>query len=278
MRRIWILLFGILFAQQAAAEVPSTLHFTGVLMSSEGIVVHCPDPLLCSTPASVTVAFYAEPGGGTPLYTEVHEVVFVDQGTFELSIGIFSPLALEDFKDPLFLGVSVNGDSEAIPRLEVMPVPSALVAKNAENAEKLGGLSPEEFALSLNETALVGGVHTSLDCEADGGIVTPIGSGETLCKFVADSCPSGWSQVNNWTATVSTSCTQVVFGDAGECPPPFTCIAFGHPFADLQPQSCCIANVCGISDISGGCFSPQACGVGPLSTCCEAAVIEVGCQ
>lgn len=275
MRRLWILLFGILFAQQAAAEVPSTLHFTGVLMSSEGIVVHCPDPLLCSTPASVTVAFYAEPEGGTPLYTEVHEVVFVDQGTFELSIGIFSPLALEDFENPLFLGVSVNGDSEAIPRLEVMPVPSALVAKNAE---KLGGLSPEEFALSLNETALVGGVHTSLDCEADGGIVTPIGSGETLCKFLADSCPSGWSQVNNWTATVSAACAGVVFGDASACAPPSTCSAFGHPFADLEPKSCCSANFCGSNDdFSGGCFSAQACGFPPL-TCCAVSVIEIGCQ
>ncbi len=48
---------------------------------------------------------------------------------------------------------------------------------------------------------LVNGVHTNQGCTTAGGTVVGDGSGNNMCRFNNSSCPSGWTQYLNWSAT-----------------------------------------------------------------------------
>lgn len=58
---------------------------------------------------------------------------------------------------------------------------------------------------------LVFGNHSETDCKSAGGtVVYESGSSMGFCKLSASSCPSGWTQYKNWSATVAAnpcSCT-----------------------------------------------------------------------
>ena len=51
---------------------------------------------------------------------------------------------------------------------------------------------------------LANGLHTEKNCTdltANGGTVVSDGSGNSMCRLNLASCPSGWTQYNNWTTT-----------------------------------------------------------------------------
>jgi len=154
---ILVLLFVALlvpFESNANAQIPEQLQFRGSLSSSDGIPVDCPGPLVCSTPPTIVVRIYTDPNADiAPLFEETHENVFVDKGNFDLQIGLFSPLDPSVFAQPLFLGLDIDGDGEALPRLPLLSVPTAF---QAINSQELEGFGADDFVKSEEVGTLVG--------------------------------------------------------------------------------------------------------------------------
>jgi len=298
--------FGLLLSSGAFAQIPLEFSFRGNLSNSDGVAIDCSNALICSTPVSIVVRVYDDPDAdiSAAIYEETHPAVFSDKGVFDLPIGIFSPLDPADYDQALYLGISINGEDEALPRIPIRPVPSALVALDTAH---LGGVPASDYVSKADfdalqaqlvvlqetvenlennsggtggvdpETILSGGIHTVGDCSAAEGILTEI-PGDFVCRFVASSCPEGWTQLENWSTTQSVGCA----GHNGEapefCPPVETCTAFGHPFSNEVPKTCCAGIKCGKLDESFKpvCISWQACSAVPCNTC-TASVVEIGC-
>jgi len=64
--------------------------------------------------------------------------------------------------------------------------------------------------------SLVNGSHTSTSCASAGGTVVSDGSGHNMCRFNSSSCPSGWTQYNNW-VTISGSGGTTAIAPASSC-------------------------------------------------------------
>jgi len=61
--------------------------------------------------------------------------------------------------------------------------------------------------MSSDGTALlVNSQHTSKNCTDIGGTVVGDGSGNNMCKMVANACPAGWVQYQNWLAQGPSYC------------------------------------------------------------------------
>ncbi len=122
---------------------------------------------------------------------------------------------------------------------------------------------------------LINGVHTITECNDDGGIVTEIPGPENLCRFAAASCPSGWTQLDNWCTTQSASAGGQFTGFVQACQQlnqsPSSCSVSGHPFLDQPPSTCCGKNVYGDIDGNGKpvCYPQQKCATSPI--------VEIGC-
>jgi len=146
--------FLILLPLSSLAQIPETLQFRGFITSVDGVPVNCPNPLECSTPPTIVVRIYTDDTADIlPLYEETHSDVFVDQGVFDLNLGTLIPLDPSAFNQPLFLGLTVDGESEALPRLALTSVPTAF---QALNTQKLDGLGADEFVKTAQVDSLVG--------------------------------------------------------------------------------------------------------------------------
>ena len=125
------------------------------------------------------------------------------------------------------------------------------------------------------DAPLLNDVHTGGDCNAGGGIVTEIPGPDILCRFAAASCPSGWTQLDNWCTTQSTTAGGTFSGQVGSCQQlnqtPTSSTAAGHPFLNQPPSSCCGTNAHGDTDPfwQPVCFQQQKCATTP--------VVEIGC-
>jgi hypothetical protein len=332
---IILCVFGISTLQ---AQIPEQLHFRGVLTDTYGIPINCVNPLVCSTPPVIVVRIYTDAEADIPpIFEETHEAVFVDQGIFDLEIGTFSPLDPAVFDQPLFLGLEINGDGEALPRQPLLSVPTAFQAIHAQHLSGLPGseyvtvedvgflegpqgepgeqgpqgeqgepgiqgpppevddfVTQAEFAAlqaelaalqeSVNALAsgqddpnapLINDVHTIGECQADGGLLTEIPDPDILCRFIASSCPAGWTQLGNWSTTNSTTAGGGSFQNKNACSllgkAPIYCSAAGHPFLDQGPSTCCGTNVFGGLDDNGNitCLVQEACSTTPT--------VEIGC-
>jgi len=112
-------------------------------------------------------------------------------------------------------------------------------------------------------TPIHNNVHTSTQCTDAAGTVTTIGGGDYLCQFSGQSCPTGWTQLSNWSSSLGSGpcCT-------GNCGGPSPTFVAGHGFAD-QPtgatfmcdnwgtgkSNTCQANYCSVNaGITIGCY------------------------
>jgi hypothetical protein len=70
----------------------------------------------------------------------------------------------------------------------------------------IGGVTDDWSVTTENTVALTysGATHSETTCTAVGGSIVSV-SGGTLCRFNASSCPSGWSQADNWSTAVDNS-------------------------------------------------------------------------
>ncbi len=84
-----------------------------------------------------------------------------------------------------------------------------------------------------NSNLIQGSTFTISDCiTAGGNVYDTTGSGDCICKFTSNACPSGWTQYNFWTETRKNTCSG---GDA-QCGG--SCTTGEHLFADQNVESC----------------------------------------
>jgi len=89
---------------------------------------------------------YATETGGSALWTESKNVL-VDKGLFSTLLGDTTAFPANLFTgQPLYLGIAVGGDPEAVPRQRIASVAYAIFAATAGEAATLGGKTAPDFA------------------------------------------------------------------------------------------------------------------------------------
>ena len=129
--------------------VPSLVHYRGFLSDLDGLPIHCPDAIECpGGPFSMTLHLYGFKEGGESLWTQSYDDVSLRDGVFDLALGdepegssFYEALALTD---SLYLGVSINGGPELVPRQRLAASAWAIVAGDAQ---RLGGVVASSYAL-----------------------------------------------------------------------------------------------------------------------------------
>ena len=165
----------------ASADVPKILHYQGILSDTAGNPVHCLTDGSCVDSYSMTVRLYAAADGGNALFEQSEENVEISHGVFEITLGEPAPITLDVVAgSELFLGLSINGGTELMPRLRVASSAFALKAQHAVSAttadkaadsDTLGGYSPEDFLTpSEVDDLLEGKGFCTAPCYGDGDV------------------------------------------------------------------------------------------------------------
>ncbi len=124
----------------SAPEVPTLVHFSGVLNGVDGT------PLTSLT--GVTFSLYAQSQGGAPLWLETQSVQPTRNGQYTVTLGSTSshglPTDIFASGEARWLGVRVEGQEEQA-RVMLLAVPYAL---KAGDAQTIGGLPASAFMLA----------------------------------------------------------------------------------------------------------------------------------
>ena len=113
----------------AHAAVPAVINYQSRLRTAGGVAI--------TAATSVSFSLYSAATGGTPVWTESRnqssgacaKVAPDANGYFSVQMGSCAAFpATLIFTDPLFLGVTIESDAEATPRVAFAPAPYALNA------------------------------------------------------------------------------------------------------------------------------------------------------
>lgn len=126
------------------AQVPDAITYQGVLTDAGGSAVADGD-------YSITFRIYDVPSGGSPLWEETN-VVTVGKGIFSVILGASSGIPLA-FDDRYYLGISVGGEAELDPRVELTSAAYSITSRGLVGSTNtvppdgnagIGTLSPVE--------------------------------------------------------------------------------------------------------------------------------------
>jgi hypothetical protein len=163
------LVFSISFLgnQFARAAFTPEINYQGKLLDSTGAAV--PDGTY-----EMTFSLYTVSSGGSPIWTEMKNgssEIEVTSGLFSVMLGNGVPFTGVDFDQPLYLGITIEGDSEMTPRKVLGAVPAAFVA---ENANALGSATSTQY-LRSDVVGLL-----SVSSSSTGLIINQAGTGDIL--------------------------------------------------------------------------------------------------
>lgn len=155
----------------AVNAIPNTFSYQGTLRNANGS--------LANGNFKIRLRLYNQPTGGSALHDETFDTVVVRDGLFNVVVGDGgAPIGATVFNNAqLFLGITVNTDSELTPRQRIHPVPWAMQASTALSA------------VTANNLAQGGGVPGSVAFGAggakeiafpDGGKITDSAAGMTI--------------------------------------------------------------------------------------------------
>ncbi|MFN3692527.1 MAG: hypothetical protein ACK4SL_00325 [Candidatus Paceibacteria bacterium] len=134
----------LLWVIPAQAQFNEQINYQGRLLDATGSAV-------ADGTYAMEFNLYTVATSGSAIWTETltgaNEVTVVD-GLFSVMLGSTSPLTSVDFNQTLYLGVTIEADSEMVPRKILGAVPAAFVAKEAGNAETVGGVASSSFLRS----------------------------------------------------------------------------------------------------------------------------------
>ncbi len=170
---VFIALVALLLPPIALAQAPSTITYQGRI-DSAGVAT--------KTPKNLTFAVYNVSIGGAALWTETHANVGFTNGLFTVQLGTITPFPATLFTDTgeRWLGVTVAGASEMVPRALFRSSPYALraatadnVADNAVTAAKIvdGSVGTAEIADNAVTTAKIA-ANTIVSADLATGAVT----------------------------------------------------------------------------------------------------------
>jgi hypothetical protein len=127
---------GLLALPARAVDLPRQMTFQGRLIRADGT----PE----TSPQDLRFALYAASTGGVSLWEESHPGTPVTNGYYAVVLGSSLPLPASILNgQPLYLGVSLVGQSELTPRLPLVSVPYAL---RADDSNRLEGRVAASFA------------------------------------------------------------------------------------------------------------------------------------
>ncbi len=158
-----------LWAGAARAAPPATITYGGLLTTSGGAPV--------TTATDITFAFYASPTGGSALASELHTVTPGADGFFSQIVGASIGSFALVFEQQIYMGITIQGESEMTPRIPITSVPSAL-------AVDFSGIS------GWPNQACPGATPFATGLDATGHVTCGGGTTEVQTR-VAGSCPSG---------------------------------------------------------------------------------------
>lgn len=171
MKKAILAAFLVLLPGLAAAQVPKTLHFNGLILTRQG------DPV----PGPITLRFriYAQSAGGNTLWEEPHLNVVTDNGAVSLLLGNTNELQQGVFSAmPRYLGIQVGNNDEMTPRYVIASTPFAFLAESARNLEGADGATCSAYQVIKRN-----GQNDGWVCAPDddaGGTVTSVGTGPGL--------------------------------------------------------------------------------------------------
>lgn len=149
-RNVFLALFFLLIPSFALA-VPQLINYQGKLTDAAGTPI--------TGTRNITFSFYDAATGGTSLWTETQSANLAN-GIFSVTLGSNTTLPSDICSsDSLYLGITVEGDSEMTPRQRITSAAYAQKAASAADADKLGGQPASGFATrayvdsTLNATA-----------------------------------------------------------------------------------------------------------------------------
>ena len=131
---LFFLFFLTVFSQSAFGVVPPEINYQGLLTNAAGNPVN--------DVVEMTFSIYNVASGGTALWTETQAAVEVTNGIYHVRIGSVVSIPFDIIDADLYLGVTVETDSEMIPRQKLTSVPFAMKAQNTVN---FGGLPTTGF-------------------------------------------------------------------------------------------------------------------------------------
>ena len=125
--------------------IPTRLHYQGLLSQESGVPVTCLPPFACDQDLTFHFQIHDAPEGGATLWTETHAGVPVEEGRFDVFLGIMNPITTDLLEGPRWLSVEINENGEMSPRQEFVSAAYALRAQHAEDAHQLGGIPADQF-------------------------------------------------------------------------------------------------------------------------------------
>jgi hypothetical protein len=127
----------LLWVIPAQAQFNEQINYQGRLLDSTGSAV-------VDGTYAMSFRLYTVATSGSAIWTETlsgaSEVTVID-GLFSVMLGSTTPLSSVDFNQTLYLGVTIEADSEMAPRKILGAVPAAFVANEAINANTVGGVA-----------------------------------------------------------------------------------------------------------------------------------------
>ena len=180
----------LVFASGAFADVPYLVNYQGIVTDTGGTPITGTHSLLFRIyPDSLSAT--------SPIWTEYHDAVEIDEGLFNVILGGISPIPPDLFNaEERWLGIRVNHDPEMYPRIRITSVPWAIRAAIADSAlTTSGGGTGDGHSLDAADGDPVDVVYVDNEGQVGVGTTSPTSKLHVLTTAAAER--AGYFHVNN---------------------------------------------------------------------------------
>lgn len=167
MKRVILPILCFLMALTFQLSAQATLSLQGVIKNSDGTAVD-------NGNYSLTFRLYNTDAGGTPVWEETQDAVSVRGGVYSVLMGESEPLTAA-FDETYFLGISVDGGAELVPRTRLTSSPYALALIGNTNVFASDGNVGIGTASPSEKLEVIGNVKVDGNLEFTGNVTGNLG-------------------------------------------------------------------------------------------------------
>ncbi|MBM3331864.1 hypothetical protein FJY68_08450 [candidate division WOR-3 bacterium] len=170
-----------------AITIPQMLSYQGKLTDTLGVPVP-------NGNYSVVFKLYTVPSGGSPFWNETQNVN-AREGLFAVLLGAVTPIGSVPDAGAAYLGMTVAGGAELVPRLRIASAAYAYLTERAADADRLQGKDTTSFVRTGQTNSVTGAMLV------DGTVLTAdVGdTAVTMAKIARAGASTG--QVVKWTGS-----------------------------------------------------------------------------